>query len=662
MIRIVWPLLLLLSLFFATPAQSYISIKHGPQQQETIWSNPAIKWWMDVGAPPGVSESDALSALQAAFDSWEAVNCSEASFIYMGKSGSPQNDSIYLNFEPDEWDPSVDGAAAFTVSEKKWGGNIKYSIIVFNAVDITWSTNAAESDWGLKSDLQGVASHEIGHALGLDHPWIRSATMFYSGGTSELRSLDPDDERGACYLYPTGTFNAGLVCDSCQSNGQCSNGVCLGYPNENGNGFCGADCSSDGDCPNQFDCVQVTGVGGQCVPTYEYCTHFGSNVPLGGYCWGNQMCSSGQCIPLPGDAYCTQSCNTNSASSCTAGYKCLGSGSSGYCLKVGDKALGESCEAPLECATALCYAGLCTVECGVNDACPDGTSCFMDHCFPPGAKNYGEECDSHLDCQTQFCAGLFEKFCSYECTSNDDCPSVAECLPAGYCSDLQLAAKGDICQEDSACLPGLTCIMDGPGAFGHCHSLCDPFLDTGCGGADECAWFYEPGTGTIKGGCIDAGGGGKHREGCGGDLGDCQDHLICAALTSIEGKCVRDCRVSDSYGCESWEDCFPLNDPSDPQHGACVSNGSPPPPPPPTDAGSVPDDQGVGTDPGTSMPPVDTTTTTDSSPPPPAPPESSSGGCTTSNTSTPLMPLTTMVLCLFSVLLVRRLKKRKANE
>jgi hypothetical protein len=283
--------------------------------------------------------------------------------------------------------------------------------------------------------------------------------------------------------------------------------------------------------------------------------------------------------------------------------------------------------------------------------------CFMDHCFPPGAKNYGEECDGHLECQTQYCAGLFEKFCSYECTTTADCPSIAECLPAGYCSDLQLAGKGDLCQEDSACLPGMACIMNGPGAFGHCHTLCDPFLDTGCGGADECGWFYEPGSGAIKGGCIDTGGGSKHAEGCGGDLGDCQDHLICAALTSIEGTCVRDCRTSDSYGCESWEDCFPLNDPADPQHGACVSNGSPPPPP--TDSGSAPTDQGIGSDPGTTVPPTDTTAQSDNDPPTIPPTTNSGGGCVAGTQPGPTLPLTTCLLLLsFALVLIRQRRER----
>ena len=41
--------------------------------------------------------------------------------------------------------------------------------------------------------------------MGLDHTRHFGATMWFSGGSSvEMRTLEPDDERGLCYLYPSG--------------------------------------------------------------------------------------------------------------------------------------------------------------------------------------------------------------------------------------------------------------------------------------------------------------------------------------------------------------------------------------------------------------------------------------------------------------------------
>jgi hypothetical protein len=54
-------------------------------------------------------------------------------------------------------------------------------------------------------DLQGVACHEYGHALGLDHTNTGNATMFPSiSGTGQgQRSIEDDDEDGVRFIYGT---------------------------------------------------------------------------------------------------------------------------------------------------------------------------------------------------------------------------------------------------------------------------------------------------------------------------------------------------------------------------------------------------------------------------------------------------------------------------
>jgi hypothetical protein len=57
-------------------------------------------------------------------------------------------------------------------------------------------------------DLQSVATHEFGHALGLDHSGIAHAVMFPAGDTggSQQRVLSTDDLIGISFLYPSSNF------------------------------------------------------------------------------------------------------------------------------------------------------------------------------------------------------------------------------------------------------------------------------------------------------------------------------------------------------------------------------------------------------------------------------------------------------------------------
>lgn len=62
-------------------------------------------------------------------------------------------------------------------------------------------------------DLTGALTHEIGHALGLEHSADSRATMFSSmpAGVVDRRELDADDISGARFLYPASAAGAGCA-------------------------------------------------------------------------------------------------------------------------------------------------------------------------------------------------------------------------------------------------------------------------------------------------------------------------------------------------------------------------------------------------------------------------------------------------------------------
>ena len=70
--------------------------------------------------------------------------------------------------------------------------------VCFNP-EVAWTTDAGPAPAGVY-DLATVLAHEVGHAIGLDHPGPRGALMAYSN-QGALDALMPGDVAGAVLLY-----------------------------------------------------------------------------------------------------------------------------------------------------------------------------------------------------------------------------------------------------------------------------------------------------------------------------------------------------------------------------------------------------------------------------------------------------------------------------
>jgi len=622
-------------LLLATDAFAFNTLKYGYNGETITWANANIPvpWTLHGSGCADTGFQKAQAAIQAAFQSWQDVGCSTIAFSYAGTSSYAPALGIWLRFQNGSWDQSVDGAAAYSVTtDYTSGGNIKKNEVVFNDAELTW-TDQDVGPYSTMQDIQGVAAHELGHSIGLDHSFHIEATMFFSAGGADMRTLEPDDQNGACYLYPTTAFTKGQVCDACVADSNCVSGECLGYPDNNS--YCGQTCSSDSQCPEHTFCNTQAGYGQyNCVSDNVRCDQGGANVAMGEYCWGMEVCQSGLCLALPGSAYCSKECNPNGANTCGAGFSCMGDGNQGYCIKAGQVPFGGQCATHLECQTSMCAqvcanVAICVKECTTTAQCPANSTCQQQMCVPNGTAPFGGTCSCATECTTGYCTGAFGgSYCSRTCSSDADCPE-SYCGGYGYCGK-PTGTVGATCKEDSNCGASMFCkFTSASKPEGTCVPKCDPVTDAGCAAGQVCVWVYMGWLDKVMGECKPQNGGAKVLQPCNPSSNPCEVNLTCAdagdGLT-----CYRDCKTTSAVGCDYTESCIGMGIPNDPKHGLCIPGDQPdpdvvnPPDPDEPDAtnpqddtvtphpdtvGPIPDatdDQGQPGDPDTAKPGQDT--------------------------------------------------------
>lgn len=149
------------------------------------------------------ADSDPLKALRAAAATWSSVPTAAVNFLPL-QTTSAVNDGtdrqhVMVFVDTPENRSVVGSALAVTVATFFSDGRIVDADIVFNPT-IAFSTNLAPNTF----DLQSVATHEMGHALGANHSGVLSASMFY--GTAEQSNsqslLSADDAAFLTSAYP----------------------------------------------------------------------------------------------------------------------------------------------------------------------------------------------------------------------------------------------------------------------------------------------------------------------------------------------------------------------------------------------------------------------------------------------------------------------------
>ena len=380
------------SLRHAVVAFTAIADPSGPTP--VVWPSPTITLELQQDGSDDVSDGSDLQAMANALEAWTQVPCSAATLVRGADTASravAQDGVNRITFLESNWPGGANGAGAFTVRYRDTGTTPSHwseTDIRINGEGYSWATDGQRD----RIDIQGVVTHELGHLLGLAHSSIPMATMYFvtTRGFTHNRTLHPDDQDGACFLYPQasmpcvrdaqcplldGTYGGAVTRQACVS-GVCTEGTVIP----------GNACFNDMECNSSICAVDPVG-----PPAGEPGVCAAACPPGGNTCGVGEFCNSGaaveECVPdrdcasaadcaapttqcrrtQDGRYSCVAPCDDDTA--CSGGQRCVGWAvvtPHGYCASPGALPSGSACAHGGECASLRCTGA------GVSPTCVGG--------------------------------------------------------------------------------------------------------------------------------------------------------------------------------------------------------------------------------------------------------------------------------------------------
>jgi hypothetical protein len=180
-----------------------------------FWPRACISFSVQEDASPrrSITPADAESVLDIAYETWTRTKCEgdQRASIDVVKLDRVSCDQVEFNecddnaniwvFRDSEW-PYDDGGLTLAqtwVHFDTGNGEIFDADVEVNTADFEITT----ADDARRSQFIAIATHEIGHVLGLDHSLDWDATMYASySRTSNISELTADDIAGLCTIYP----------------------------------------------------------------------------------------------------------------------------------------------------------------------------------------------------------------------------------------------------------------------------------------------------------------------------------------------------------------------------------------------------------------------------------------------------------------------------
>ncbi|MBL8856906.1 MAG: IPT/TIG domain-containing protein [Planctomycetes bacterium] len=186
------------------------------QGYELRWGIPAkISIVINQTGSDNITDGSHVTAIQNAIRAWNQAPGSAARLIENTSAAQRArtdwpNDNLHLVYFDENgssgYFPNGTGIVAITPVWFTASGVISDADILFNGRDFNFTTRGAYGCF----DVQDIATHEIGHLLGLDHSGWAGATMYPYVDTTIIlhRSLSMDDVCGLRAAYPSTNFGS----------------------------------------------------------------------------------------------------------------------------------------------------------------------------------------------------------------------------------------------------------------------------------------------------------------------------------------------------------------------------------------------------------------------------------------------------------------------
>jgi hypothetical protein len=195
------------------------------------WNTRNFSWYHNTAG----QGSGKAAALQSAMSSWTNVTSASHVLTYTGTTAAGFATDGVNTILWATGNGCTDPCLAVTALVLQSGQVIVESDISFNA-SFSWRTD------GGAYDVQTVATHELGHSLGIHHTELTSSplpTMYTAYFGTDGRTLETDD-RSALQCsenrYPVGGGSCVHAGGLCQSAAVCCSGYCSGVGG--GLGYC----------------------------------------------------------------------------------------------------------------------------------------------------------------------------------------------------------------------------------------------------------------------------------------------------------------------------------------------------------------------------------------------------------------------------------------